>query len=252
MQTASCKHSSKNTKPYLVPLPYRIIYNNCGCEVKMKIILPNIYLLKSLIVRQYLLVDDNQLYLVDAGLPGNSKAILRALSELHIVPTDITLHVLITHADGDHVGSLSELRDSFPNIKVYASAFEAEAIRGGHSSRPLKPKGFEKVFYNLLSPLFVSPASEVDCILNPGDVLPVFSGLRVIDSSGHTPGHISFYLPKERVLFAGDSIRGSNHSPAPSIGANTWDIDKARGSFDSQLQLQPAYICAGHYYSKLI
>lgn len=219
----------------------------------MEQFLPNIYKLGNLIVRQYLIVEGSQVYLIDTGLHGNSSKLIREMQLAKIDPEKTTFHILITHADGDHYGCVAQLRRMLPSVEVYASLLEAEAMQQGTSSRELTPIGLEKLIFKTLSPLFSSPPAKVDHILRPGDILPVAGDLQVIDSSGHTPGHLSYYLPKQGVLFAGDSIAaGKASSPAPSTGANTWDPQKAKIAFDYQMQLKPKYICAGHFYKKMI
>jgi glyoxylase-like metal-dependent hydrolase (beta-lactamase superfamily II) len=74
----------------------------------------------------------------------------------------------------------------------------------------------------------------------------VLNGLQVLLTPGHTPGHISFFDPAERILFSGDSIVIDGGTPAPSRGGNTWDIACARASFEQQLALAPVWICGGH------
>ncbi|MHB8933595.1 MAG: MBL fold metallo-hydrolase [Bellilinea sp.] len=54
----------------------------------------------------------------------------------------------------------------------------------------------------------------------PDQILPILDGLHVLDTAGHTPGHLSFYQPERRVLFAGDSIVERNKVPSPVYGIN--------------------------------
>ncbi len=63
----------------------------------------------------------------------------------------------------------------------------------------------------------------MDEILKDGQTLPVLGGLRVVETPGHTPGHISLFAPAVGMLFCGDSmvtdengIRGSR--PGRDLG----------------------------------
>ena len=58
----------------------------------------------------YLLVDDNELVLIDTGMPGNTDGILRYIKKLGREPKDLT-NIIITHGHIDHMGSLYKLRD---------------------------------------------------------------------------------------------------------------------------------------------
>ena len=61
-------------------------------------------------VNAYLVAEDDGLTLVDAMLPGGGKSILRAAETLGAPIGRIAL----THAHGDHIGSLDELAGSCP------------------------------------------------------------------------------------------------------------------------------------------
>jgi len=141
------------------------------------------------------------LALIDAGLPGSHKKILRYLSGLGYARGDLK-RILITHADFDHVGGLAALKAA-SGARVYASAVEAQAIQAGHSSRALKPRSPIRQNCSSISWLVSSslPPSRSDELLTDGQVLPVLDGLQVVETLGHTPGHVSFYAPSAGVLF---------------------------------------------------
>ncbi|HEY9089535.1 MAG TPA: MBL fold metallo-hydrolase [Anaerolineaceae bacterium] len=207
-----------------------------------------VYMLSNAVVNQYLVEGEDGLTLIDTGLLGNFWAVDAALARMGRVPSELE-RILITHADADHYGATMEIA-TVSGATVYASPVDAEAIRAGRSSRELKPQGIEALFYRLVAPMFRTGPVQVDETLNPGDII---AGLKVIASPGHTPGHISFYLPEKKVLFAGDSIRIVRGKPLPSTGGNTWDRDLALHSFRAQMQLRPdlEHLCCGHGYLPL-
>jgi glyoxylase-like metal-dependent hydrolase (beta-lactamase superfamily II) len=47
---------------------------------------------------------------------------------------------------------------------------------------------------------------RLDEHLEDGDLLDLVGGIRVIFTPGHTPGHLSLYLERPRVLVAGDAL----------------------------------------------
>ena len=53
-------------------------------------------------VNCYLVEEENEVTLIDAALPGSYKGIIQAVNQLG-KPLQ---HILLTHAHGDHVGSL--------------------------------------------------------------------------------------------------------------------------------------------------
>ena len=195
---------------------------------------------------QYLILEPGDLTLVDTGLRGNHKKVLQAIANLGFRPPDLR-RILITHADGDHYGALNPLCAA-TGARVYASPIEANAIRYGTSSRELRPGGLARIPLALAGLLIRSERATVDETLLPGARLPLLGGLDVLDTSGHTPGHLSFYSPATGVLFAGDSIVVHDRALGPSVGANTWDVERARRALEMQEALRPSFICAGHGY----
>ena len=52
--------------------------------------------------------------------------------------------------------------------------------------------------------------APVDLRLVGGETLAVLGGCRIIHTPGHTPGHLSLYLPAISLLIAGDLLRYEN------------------------------------------
>ncbi len=203
-----------------------------------------VYQVHDIFVNCYILLSDAGVSIIDTGLARTTKLILASLNQLGFKAIDIQM-ILITHADGDHIGGLANLQ-RMGQAQTLASQVEADAVREGKSSRPLKPKGAVRILYNLVAPLFRSEPGRIDNTLSNGQFFPVLGGLKVLNTPGHTPGHVSFFVPGRGILFAGDSINLEKGQPVPSKGANTWDQVKADESFELQMALKPQVICAGH------
>ena len=183
-------------------------------------------------------------------MAGNHRAILRGISSLELAAENLK-RILITHADSDHYGALARLL-SIAGVQTWTSQPEAEAIIAGHASRDLKGNSVvEKVFVRASGPMMRAAPAAIDRLLMPGETLPILGGLVVIDSRGHTPGHISFFLPEKRVLFSGDSIFRRDGRFIPSYGINCWDEELAVSAMQVQLELAPKIICGGHSVFRL-
>ncbi len=193
---------------------------------------------------QYLIVEPDGLTLVDTGLPGSDMLVFARMEDLGRPPQDLK-RILITHADPDHAGATQALKNG-SGARVYASAIEATALRQGRMTRPIASHTLEGKFFNLMLPLFPMTPAEVDEIVRPGQELPILGGLLVLESPGHTPGHISYYTPRQGILFSGDSVKIRGDNLSAYQGDSTWDKAAARRSFDRQMALQPEFICAGH------
>jgi glyoxylase-like metal-dependent hydrolase (beta-lactamase superfamily II) len=83
-------------------------------------------------------------------------------------------------------------------------------------------------------------------------------GWVVLETPGHTPGHISLYRQRDRVLLAGDafcttkpesffdatvSIKPELHGP-PAYFTSDWEA--ARASVEKLARLDPAVVAPGH------
>src|SRR5829696_3572659 len=158
-----------------------------------------------------LIVDEqNGNTLVDAGLPGQAEAIGTALLEAGTEVRDLR-RIIFTHQDLDHVGSGAALvRQS--GARVLAHSADAPHIDG--SLRLLKPRPQMREVLERLEPV------GVDEHVEDGERLDIAGGIRVIFTPGHTPGHLSLYLERSKVLIAGDALRaerGSLNGPNPSM-----------------------------------
>ena len=151
-----------------------------------------------------LIVDEeNGNTLVDAGLPDQVEAISAALVEAGIGVRDLR-RIIFTHQDLDHVGSGAALvRQS--GATVLAHPADAPHIDG--SLRPLKPspemleqRPQMREALERLEPVGVDERVEDSALLD------LAGGTKVIFTPGHTPGHISLYLERSKVLIAGDTL----------------------------------------------
>ncbi len=148
-------------------------------------IIPNVHLIPGIVANPYLIIEPTGLTLIDTGLPGSHKKILKYMAELGYAPKGLR-RIIITHSDYDHVGSLAALRAA-TGARIFSSAVEAEAIATGKASRPLKPTNlFAKLVFGTLGKLFKASPAHVDEFLTEGEVLPVLGGL---ESSGNIRAH---------------------------------------------------------------
>jgi glyoxylase-like metal-dependent hydrolase (beta-lactamase superfamily II) len=205
----------------------------------------NIELIPGVLANSYLIIEPNGLTLIDTGLPRSGKKILDYLNALGFSPEDLKV-IVVTHADIDHIGGLNYLT-SRGEAQVYASVIEGRAIETGIQSRELKLRGLLRYLFGIVNFFIKAKPVKVNHHLTEGDILPILGGLRVIETPGHTPGHISLFLQSQGVLFTGDSIISTSSGDLKvSSGMNTWDESQARISAEKQARLDPVIICPGH------
>ncbi len=208
-------------------------------------IIPNVHLIPGIVANPYVIIDPDGLTLIDAGLPGSDKKILNYLAGMGRAPSDLK-RILITHADLDHVGGLAALKKK-TGARIFSSQVEAEAMAAGHSSRPLKPRNFFfKIIFSFSGVFYKAKQVHADEILADGQVLPLLAGLRVVETPGHTPGHLSFFSPASGVLFVGDSLVSRENGLRGSTGMNNWDQAKSDAAVRKQAALGATIVCPGH------
>jgi len=206
----------------------------------------NILLIPNIQANSYLILEPEGLTIIDTGMPFSEKQTLKYIASLGRSPEEIR-RILITHADLDHYGCLAALKEA-SGARTYASQPEAEAMARGGSSRPVnRYVGRFQAFVIRLMGKFLKPAPiQVDESLTDGQVLPVLDGLRVVETSGHSPGHLSFYVTSLRVLFCGDSMKSNDKGLRASRSRNNWDQTLADASVRKQSALGAQIVCPGH------
>jgi glyoxylase-like metal-dependent hydrolase (beta-lactamase superfamily II) len=206
----------------------------------------DIHRIDGVIANSYLLVGDD-LTLIDAGLPKYAATILQAIEELGF-SLQALRRILITHADLDHVGGLSELC-ARTGAKVYASAAARQRLIAGARPRPIR-QGFPPLRalvnlirkFNRLEPF---PATQIT-LLKPDQVLPVRGGLVVIAAPGHTPGHLAFFERSSLTLFAGDALTCASGHLGISPERVSEDPMAVRQTVQRFIALKPARVYCGH------
>ena len=206
----------------------------------------HVLVVPGVVANPYIIVDADGLTVIDAGFARSAKKILAYIGGMGKSARDIK-RIIITHADIDHFGGLAALQRA-SGARTYASQIEADAIAKGHSSRQIGPTGFSfrRILFTLLGPLMKATPVVIDEILAEGQTLPILGGLQVLETPGHTPGHLSLYAPQAGVLFCGDSLvadAAGLHGSRPGL---TWNDAKARQSERKQAALHPQIVCSGH------
>jgi glyoxylase-like metal-dependent hydrolase (beta-lactamase superfamily II) len=204
-------------------------------------IAPNVHWLEAGSSNVYLVVEPPNIVLVDTGMPRQQDAIFKLLRQLGHQPSDLT-HILVTHADMDHVGSLAALYAA-SGAHIFAGAESAHLINQGKS-----PKHMPVVVQWIIDTFVkygVVPQEKIS-LFKDGDTLPFLGGLQVLATPGHTLDHFSFFSSTAGVLFAGDAINTRNGRINLTPPRITADKTAARRSAIRLLELSPAVIACGH------
>jgi glyoxylase-like metal-dependent hydrolase (beta-lactamase superfamily II) len=146
-------------------------------------------------VNAYLLGD----VLVDTGLRTSAGKIRSSLGGRKIQA------IALTHAHGDHGGSARKLSQQL-GVPVWVGARDRAAAESGKVvAKPPYDKPGLRVVAGLMGDF---PSVKVDRTLAEGDELT--AGFTVLDTPGHSPGHVSFWRESDRVLICGDVFFNMN------------------------------------------
>lgn len=212
-------------------------------------VLPSrLFLLASPVGHAYLWCGPDGLTLVDTGLPGSAPRIAAAVETLGFRREDVR-RVLLTHGHVDHVGSAAEVA-GWGDVVVAAHRDEAPVVRGEADSPPPVLSGWERHLYDQIHATMPTdpPAPvRVDLELRHGDVIDLGGGVEAVAVAvpGHTPGSVAFHLPRERVLFTGDTIARAPDGTV-MLGVFNADPAEAAASMCHQAALRPEIACFGH------
>jgi glyoxylase-like metal-dependent hydrolase (beta-lactamase superfamily II) len=91
--------------------------------------------------------------------------------------------------------------------------------------------------------------APINHLVSEGETLPVLSaegGLRVLETPGHTMGHIAFYLPARKLLIAGDAVRSEGGKLTPPPAVYTLDMPLALQSVRKLAALDIDACLPGH------
>jgi glyoxylase-like metal-dependent hydrolase (beta-lactamase superfamily II) len=192
----------------------------------------------------YLLARD-ELTLVDTGFKGQHslRYIIRELGRLGYVPSDIS-NIVITHHHPDHIGNLAKLKE-ITGARITAHRLDAPYIEGKlQQPGPAMLVWLHSTFETLLQALSADPVN-VDVLVDDGDILPIFGGLKIVHTPGHTPGSISLHIEKEGLLFTGDAVNHRHGIHLPSR-AFTVDFQQELESVRKIAGLDFDVVCFGH------
>ena len=175
------------------------------------------------LVNSYLVPEDDGFTLLDAGLPGLERFVLSTVKRSGRPLRRIAL----THAHDDHIGAVDALKAALPDLEV---------LVGENDAALLAERGCK------------APPTR---LLKAGDRV---GSLTVIDTPGHSPGHVAYLDERDGTLYAGDTFVNvpglhvasvlSALFPLPTLG--THDLGQTVLSARALLDVPARFLALGH------
>jgi len=113
--------------------------------------------------------------------------------------------IALTHAHGDHAGAMKRLAAQL-GVPVWCGAADREAAEAG---KPVLSSGLQRPGLSVIAAAAGGfDGVPVARVLREGDTLA--AGFTVLDTPGHSPGHVSFWRESDRTLICGDVFFNMN------------------------------------------
>lgn len=190
----------------------------------------------------YLWRDAQGATLIDSGPVDATNELTTSLGEVGLRPGDLD-RVVLTHFHDDHAGGARYLSDK--GVPIVAHTADVPFVDG---SAPRPAPNFtpeERQLHAVVAAgLNPAPPVAVDRAVNDGDDLPIGAGAVVVGTPGHTDGSMAVFLPRERVLFTGDTA--AEHQGEVILGVFNLDREQTAASFARLAELDAAIVCFGH------
>lgn len=200
--------------------------------------------------------------LIDTSWPDRGQVIKQTAERLFGAGTRPAA-ILLTHTHGDHAGSALELARSW-DLPVYVHPGELPLAAGKYL-----PEYGDPIGRWLIEPLMrlmprraarmaaKASITEAAQAFNPEAGVPALPDWEHIPTPGHTPGHVCFFRPRDRVLITGDAVLTLNFNSLRDLlrfkqrvsgppWISTWNWPTAKQSVPALARLDPQVLAPGH------
>jgi glyoxylase-like metal-dependent hydrolase (beta-lactamase superfamily II) len=195
--------------------------------------------------------------LIDAGMPGRGKKIIE-VAEKRFGAGTVPECIVLTHGHFDHIGGIEDLLLHW-NVPVYAHYLELPFLNGSRSYPEPDPSVEGGLLAKIADIYPYKPINIAEVVrpLSSHANLPFFEDWEWIHTPGHSPGHVSFFRKKDKVLISGDAVvtvrqdslykvltQSKELNGPPRYFTNDWDL--AKTSLQTLSKLEPEFLISGH------
>ena len=201
--------------------------------------------------------QDNSWVLVDAGMPKSGQEIISVAEDIY-GKGSMPSAIILTHGHFDHVGGITHLLKEW-DVPVYAHPLEFPYL----TNQKAYPEPDSSVQGGMLAKISaIYPHEPIDISgavlpLPDDNSIPELPQWKWLHTPGHSPGHISLFREKDRLLISGDAIvtvkqdslykvlvqKKEVHGPPVYL---TTDWAAAENSVRKLASLDPEWLISGH------
>jgi glyoxylase-like metal-dependent hydrolase (beta-lactamase superfamily II) len=154
----------------------------------------------------YVVEGDGDLIMIDAGLglPGDLDRILENMQDDGLDPVHLR-HLVLTHYHADHIGAASQLVGRF-GVQVSTSPVAADVIE--QADEETNGLAALRALGGYPPNARLTPCPVHRRLVQGDSISTGESALQVLETPGHSKGHLSFLLPTpdKTWLFSGDLV----------------------------------------------
>jgi glyoxylase-like metal-dependent hydrolase (beta-lactamase superfamily II) len=188
--------------------------------------------------------------LVETGSQSSAPALLAALDELGVAPTELA-GIAVTHIHLDHAGGVGDVARAFPNATVYVHARGARHLVDPSRLVNSAAMVYGELLDSLYGRLDPTPAERIH-VLEDGEKITIGAGrtLTTIYSPGHAKHHLALQDSQSGILFAGDAVGVRLPDLGvlrPATPPDDFDLDQARNSLRRFRERRPEGVALAHY-----
>ncbi len=214
---------------------------------RLEPIAPRVWLLRgglTGVMNVYLIEDDGQVVVFDAGEKGMARAIAAAGARLGGIR-----QVVLGHGDTDHRGSAPELSKVAP-VVCHPDAVEQAQGSGGRDYWQMEKLPAAVRLLHRFTHRFIWDGGPVTIsgTVTAGERI---AGFEVVELAGHAPGQIGLWRESDGVALVSDTVYLTNMAGRPTAAhvpheAYNQDTERARESVRRLAALRPKVVGVGH------
>lgn len=194
------------------------------------------------------IIDADRPAIVETGMGANDAAILDALHDINLRPSDIEV-IAVTHVHLDHAGGAGHLADACPHATVYAHHIGAPHLVDPEALVAGTKEAVGEQWKHYAQPRPV-PDDRV-MALDDGDTIDLGDRhLTAYHAPGHAPHQIVYHLPSADAVFTGDAA-GIWIPERATIRQTTpppqFDLDQAVADLEIIRKLDPRTLLYTHF-----
>ena len=205
----------------------------------------------------YILKEDDQVTIIDAGCSGEWSKFEKGLAELGLSLESISA-VIATHAHADHFGLAKQASDHGLRVSVHADE-ETRALgtyKGRFAVDASELPKFNIHALRTFIPMLLAGVSKLDHVdavntFGDGEHLDLPGHPVPVHTPGHTEGHAMFHCEALGLLFTGDGLitmdlLGPDRGPQMMEDRFNLDSQQALASLDRIVGLEANLLLPGH------